>query len=273
MYNTKQIISYSLLAFSLSFIGLPIYIYLPNFYADNFDISLKTIAIIILFTRVFDAVQDPIIGVFSDRFASFRKKLIIYLVPLLGLSFLMLFYPLTDANISYWLAFFMLLTYSLFSIIYINYQAYAVNLTDSYHERTRIITIRETVFIIGIIFASTIPAILNNFYDQTKSFLIIGLIYFIITNVFGVIFYKYAPKNTITLSTNFDFKGVFKSKLLNRFFIIFTFNAIAASIPAVLIMFFVEHVLAANDYLSIFLLIYFFGLFLEYVFGVNYLNF
>ena len=66
--SNKNLISYSLLAFCLSFMGLPLYIYLPNYYADNFGVTLQNIAIILFVTRLIDAVQDPIFGIFSDKY-------------------------------------------------------------------------------------------------------------------------------------------------------------------------------------------------------------
>jgi len=240
--NNSKMIAYSLLAFCLAFIGLPIYIYLPSYYTDNFALSLESIALIILCTRLFDAFSDPLIGLLSDKFIKFRQKIICYLAPLLGLSFLLLFYPLDFLSIESWLIVFMILTYSLFSIIYINYQAYAVNLTDDYHIRTKIISFREIAFIIGIIIASLAPTILNLFYHEIESFLIIGVSYFIVISVFAIVFYKNAPINKGTAKQNLSLK------------------AIAASIPAVIIMFFVDYILASKDFVGLFLMIYFVGL-------------
>ena len=258
--NNSKIIAYSLLAFCLAFIGLPIYIYLPSYYADNFALSLESIAFIILFTRLFDAFSDPLIGFLSDKFIKFRQKLICYIAPLLGLSFLLLFHPLGFLTIESWLAIFMILTYSLFSIIYINYQAYAVNLTDDYHIRTKIISFREVAFIIGIIVASLAPTIFNLFYSEIESFLIIGVSYFIVISVCAIVFYKNAPINKSRAKQNLSLKPILVSKKLKRFLLVFLFNSIAASIPAVIIMFFVDYVLASKDLVGLFLMIYFVGL-------------
>jgi GPH family glycoside/pentoside/hexuronide:cation symporter len=258
--NNSKMIAYSLLAFCLAFIGLPIYIYLPSYYTDNFALSLESIALIILCTRLFDAFSDPLIGLLSDKFIKFRQKIICYLAPLLGLSFLLLFYPLDFLSIESWLIVFMILTYSLFSIIYINYQAYAVNLTDDYHIRTKIISFREIAFIIGIIIASLAPTILNLFYHEIESFLIIGVSYFIVISVFAIVFYKNAPINKGTAKQNLSLKPILASKKLKRFLLVFFFNAIAASIPAVIIMFFVDYILASKDFVGLFLMIYFVGL-------------
>ena len=258
--NNSKIISYSLLAFCLAFIGLPIYIYIPSYYADNFALSLESIALIILCTRLFDAVSDPLIGALSDKFIKFRKKIICYIAPLLGLSFLLLFYPIGFLTIETWLSVFMILTYTLFSIIYINYQAYAVNLTDDYHIRTKIISFREVAFIIGIIIASLAPTVLNIFYNEIDSFLTIGVCYFFVISVFAFVFYQNAPINKSTTKQNLSLKPILVSKKLKRFLVVFLFNSIAASIPAVIIMFFVDYVLASKDLVGLFLMIYFVGL-------------
>ena len=262
--NNKSLISYSLLAFCLSFIGLPIYIYLPSYYANNFSISLQSIALILLATRLIDTIQDPIIGILSDKFSSLRRVTICCLSPFLGIAFLLLFYPLKIFNIELWLTIFLIITYSLFSIIYINYQSYAVNLTNDYHLKTKVISYRETSFIVGIIFAAAAPSILFKYFSEITSFLIIGAIYFVLISYFAIIFYKKAPKSDDINKKSGDILLVLKNPNLRKYFAIFLLNSISSSIPAVLILFFVEEILGAKDLAGLFLILYFCGL----LFGV-----
>ena len=267
-YARKSLISYSLLAFCLSFIGLPIYIYLPNYYADNFSISLQTIAFILLITRLIDTIQDPLLGLLSDKYTHLRKRIICYLCPLLGITFLLLFYPLSNTHIEWWLGLSLVLTYSLFSLIYINYQAYAVNLSNDYHYKTKIISYRETAFIIGIILAATIPSVLFHYFSEPQSFLLVGAIFFLLISLFALIFFYHAPTAPAQISatpqSNISIKHLFAiishDAQLKYYFLIFLCNAIASSIPAVLILFFVEEVLNAKSLVGLFLVLYFFGL-------------
>lgn len=261
--NNKNLISYSLLAFCLSFIGLPIYIYLPNYYADNFSVNLKTMAVILLFTRLIDTIQDPIFGIVSDKLAHLKKKIICYFAPLLGVSFLLLFYPLATSNIEVWLIIFLITTYSLFSIIYINYQSYAVSFSDNYHLKTKIVSYREVSFILGIIFAAASPAILFKFFSETKSFFLIGLVYLVLIMLFAIIFYFQAPNNNYQRKINEgSFKKILQNPILRKYFVIFLLNSISSSIPAVLMLFFVDNVIDAKHLVGMFLLLYFFGLLL-----------
>lgn len=261
--NNKSLISYSLLAFCLSFIGLPIYIYLPNYYHDNFDISLKTISLILLFTRLIDTIQDPIFGFISDKFPYLKRKFICYFSPFLGLSFFLLFYPLPIISIKVWLIIFLITTYSLFSIIYINYQSYAVSFSNDYHFKTKIIAFREVGFIVGILFAASAPAILFRYFSEVQSFLFIGIIFIITISLFALMFFYFAPRNNIenkAINNNLNFRNIYQNKKLKKYFLIFFFNSVSSSIPAVLILFFVDNVIGAKNLVGIFFILYFIGL-------------
>jgi glycoside/pentoside/hexuronide:cation symporter, GPH family len=261
--NNTNLISYSLLAFCLSSIGLPIYIYLPNYYADNFAVSLKTMAVILLVTRLVDTIQDPIFGIVSDKLPHLKKKIICFFSPLLGISFLLLFYPLATSNIELWLTISLIATYSIFSIIYINYQSYAVAFSSDYHLKTKIISYREVSFILGIIFSAASPAILFKYFSETDSFFFIGLVYLALIIIFATIFYFQAPRNNYQSKVNKGaLKKILHKPILRKYCVIFLLNAISSSIPAVLILFFVENVINAKHLLGMFLLLYFFGLLL-----------
>ncbi len=261
--NNKNLISYSLLAFCLSFIGIPMYIYLPSYYVDNFDISLKTMAVILLFTRLIDTIQDPIFGVVSDKFPHLKKKIICYFSPFLGISFLLLFYPLHTDSIEIWLIVFLVTTYSIFSIVYINYQSYAVSFSNNYYLKTKIISYREVSFIAGIIFAASAPALLFKYFSETYSFLLIGVVYLFLILIFALIFYFKAPNNNFNVTENrISFKNILEKSVIQKYFLIFFLNSLSSSIPAVLIIFFVENIINAKHLVGIFLLIYFLGLLL-----------
>lgn len=267
----KQLYSYILLSFPLAFIGLPIYIYLPNFYDQNFAISLQEIATILFFSRFGDAALDPLVGVLSDKYQQFRKKIIIICCPLLGLSVFCLFSPiLSILSLKLSLIIFLFLTYSLFSIIWINHQALAVSFTNNYNLKTKIIAYRESIFMFGVIFASIFPFILEKFFDSVKSFEILGIFYFFLIIFCAFFFVKYVKiQDKTTKNDKFElksFKNLIYIKKLRKFFVIFFFNSVASSIPASLITFFVAKVLNLESYIGIFLIIYFVGL----IFGIGF---
>jgi Na+/melibiose symporter-like transporter len=274
--SKKELVSYSLLAFCLSFVGLPIYIYLPNYYADNFAISLQSIALILLLTRLIDTIQDPLFGFLGDRFPYFKRKIITFLSPLLGASFLLLFYPIAIFSIEIWLSIFLITTYSLFSVIYIYHQSYAVSFSENFHLKTQIISYREIAFILGIITAVTTPSLLYFFVSETTAFLIIGGAYLCLITLFALLFLRYSPEPTPMQRINNNhltkqkpkvqqhikttFRTIGNNRLLRSYLTVFLLNSIAASIPAALILFFIEEVINAKALAGLFLALYFFGL-------------
>jgi len=264
--KNKALFSYAFLAVPLAFIGLPIYIYLPDFYNQNFNISLQEIALILLVTRLFDALQDPAIGLLSDKFFKIRNKIIAFSCPLLGLSIYFLFSPLgfLDSKISLIISLF--LTYLFFSIIWINHQALAVSFTRDYSLKTTIIAYRESFFILGIILASLLPAILENYFSAKKSFELIGIFYFFFICTCAAFFFKFVKFDSQNTATSpLKLSKIFAPKL-RHFFAIFLFNSIASSIPASLITFYVAQVLNLKSKTGLFLILYFFGLILGIIF-------
>ena len=61
---------YGLLGLPLAFVALPLYVLLPNYYARGFGVPLATLGAVLLGTRLFDAVIDPLLGRWSDRLYS-----------------------------------------------------------------------------------------------------------------------------------------------------------------------------------------------------------
>ena len=57
---------YGLPALPLAALGLPLYIYLPTFYADQLGLGLTLVGSILLISRVTDVISDPLIGLLSD---------------------------------------------------------------------------------------------------------------------------------------------------------------------------------------------------------------
>ena len=62
---------YSFSAIFTSFAGIPLYIYAPEYYNANYGVSLSYLGLSLLALRAIDAVQDPLIGLLSDKYSRF----------------------------------------------------------------------------------------------------------------------------------------------------------------------------------------------------------
>ena len=192
------LLSYCFLSLPLSFIGIPIYIYLPKYYNQSFDISLATTGAILLFTRLFDTVQDPLFGMMSDRLPRFKKHMIAFGSVALGLSLFALFRP--DIAPSYQILYIIIatiLTYSFYSLVVINYQSYLVNLTTKYHYKTFITGSREIFTLIGLLLAAIIPNVLNNLYGWQQSFAYVTWGFMVVIIIAALLIYFYLPEINI----------------------------------------------------------------------------
>lgn len=80
MASLKEKIAYGLGDMSTSMFWKIFSFYLPIFYSDVFGLPLSAAAMLMLVTRIWDAVSDPMMGVIADRTRSRRGKYRPYLL-------------------------------------------------------------------------------------------------------------------------------------------------------------------------------------------------
>ena len=80
----------------LAIIGLPLYIYLPTFYATNIGINIALVGLLIFIARLSDVITDPLFGFLSDKILlkyNSRKPMMILGFFMLIFSFYFLINP------------------------------------------------------------------------------------------------------------------------------------------------------------------------------------
>jgi Na+/melibiose symporter-like transporter len=252
-------ISYALLAFPLSCLGIPLYLHLASFYFNNYQISLSVIGVAIFICRAFDCLFDPLSGFISDCLIARKVKrvsiILIFTVPLL-INFYFLFNPFykDKEHLIYWFGGNLLLLYFALSFVVVNYEAMV---SDFEEKKNEFIAAREFMQILGILVISILPTIISKkyhiSYDQSLSYLWIFILPF-----FGLAnFLLY--KNYINLKIPRLKISKISSNLnkLKKLFFIYFLNSIAVSIPAVSIRFYVDNYLKVSDLNGYFLGLYF----------------
>ena len=147
----STLFSYAATAIPLAMLGLPLYIYLPTFYAQSVGLSVTLVGLILFLSRLTDVITDPLVGIYNDRFQSkYGKRKPFMLVGALILigSFYALIHP-PEASTSVWLLGFSMLVYLGWSIISIPYLAWSAEISSDYHEKTRLSASRELFTIVG----------------------------------------------------------------------------------------------------------------------------
>ncbi len=260
----KSLIPYGLMSLPLAFAGLPLYMHAPKFYADEFGVSLISLSIILLFLRGIDAIQDPILGIISDKYSKNRISLFTIAASLLGLGVFALFTPFLAISNIIWFGIMMFLATTGFSMLTILMGSLGSIWTKNYHDKTKISAFRESIILIGILIAASLPSILEIIYPEQKSLQLYSVITLAITAITLIIFINWYRSNseifkreTLQAKKSNSIKQLLAHKNYLSFFITYGFNAMAAAFPMVLFLFFIEGFLNSASWTGIFLSAYF----------------
>jgi Na+/melibiose symporter-like transporter len=147
--------AYGALAFPLAGAFIALQVIVPTYYAQALGLSLSAVGAILLAARLWDLFTDPIVGYLSDHTPpglGRRKVWVVASAPLIGLSVWVLFNPpegignrfLLIATLAIYIA-------GTMSIVPMN--AWGAELSESYHQRSRISGARVVFGLAGTLLA------------------------------------------------------------------------------------------------------------------------
>ena len=151
----STIFLYNVPTVGVGYMFLLVNIYLMKFATDVLLIAPAAMGFIFGISRLWDAVTDPLVGYFSDRTRTRlgrRRPWILASVLPIGLAFFMLWSPpdaLGDRALVAWMAVGVFLFYSAMTIVIVPHTSLGAELSDSYHERTRIFGVRHPSWSLG----------------------------------------------------------------------------------------------------------------------------
>jgi GPH family glycoside/pentoside/hexuronide:cation symporter len=156
--------SYVLPAFAIAAFGMPLTVFLPNFYASKeFAIPLVLVGVIFAAIRLVDVVIDPAIGYLSDqlrtRFGR-RRPMIVLGTPLMALGIWMVYAPPAGIGPVYLTAW-LLLMYFGYSLILVPHLSWGSELSTEYHERSRIYGWVQILTVAGMMTVLLVPAVMT----------------------------------------------------------------------------------------------------------------
>ena len=262
-----RLFAYGVTAVPLAMAALPIYVHVPKFYADVMGLNLIAIGGLLLAARMFDAVQDPLLGYWSDVTRDRRGGRWFWVAlgaPFLALGMLGLFRPpqWDTAALTWWLIAMLMLVYTAFSMLQISYQAYGAEISDHPVERTRVTSIREGLGLVGVFLAAALPEVLSKSQGPRDGYALFAYVFAPLLVAMVAVSVKFSPPTVVRTraATQNAFRAMakpLKNTLFNRLLVIFIFNGIAAAIPATLVLFFIEDVVQRPDLSAHFLIAYF----------------
>ena len=272
-----RLIAYSTLQLPLAMAALPVVLNVSHFYGEVLKLSLQIMGPIFIFARVVDAIQDPVIGLISDRFTRRgprgRLTFVGLMIPVLAGGFYMLFDP-PDAwfgnqtLMASWLVAALLLVHFGYSGVSISYHSHGAELTDDYNERTKVTVGREVFGLLGFAVAVVLPTILTDrkMFGDTDGYMMLGLLFlpiavlFSIPTLFGAGPSVHPPVIHGERNAFIAFFAPLKNRLFQRLLLVFVVNGAALGVAVTVMLFYVDHVLkGTNKHAGMILLTYFFS--------------
>ena len=247
------LLQYGFLALPLAFAGMPLYVHAPDLYASHYGISLTTIGFVLLGLRFFDAVQDPLIGALSDRYARYRYPMMAVAGILLVASFTALFNPIDSPSYLIWFMLSMLVATSAFSVLGINLNTLGGLWSKDSHQKTRITSWREAFGLMGLLAAVILPTLIGFFWVSVLLAILMLIALWLFCGSPSL------ESSSPSLKERGNILHTLRTlpKQTRQFFGIYALSMLASSIPAILVMFYIRDRLDAEILTGVFLLLYF----------------
>ncbi|HEY0488550.1 MAG TPA: MFS transporter [Telluria sp.] len=253
---TSQLVSYGLFGLPLAMVALPIYVYLPKFYADRSGLSLALIGAVLLAARVGAAFLDPLLGWWIGRGRGAFGRFVAIGSPLLLAGFVALFHPpaLSGGAALAWFLATLMLVYLGFGLATIAHQSWGAALTQANAERARVTGVREAFALGGVVLAATVTGL--------AGYAALSLAFALALAGSALLLLSRAPRPRMAApgAAQGGLRAMaepFASPRFRALFAVLIVNGVASAIPATLFLFFASDRLRLAPMAGLFLVLYF----------------
>ena len=273
--NLFQRLSYTALNFPTSAAGMPIFIFILPYYAGDLGLGLSLVGILFFLGRLTDIVTDPIMGVLIDRFPSRwgkHRHWIFISAPIFMVATYLIFLPPTSNPSSLYFFVSLFLVYLSFTLSSITQLSWSTFLAPDYDDRTRLLTLREFMALLGMFCVIAIPAIVE-LYDTSLSakvsaigvFVLIVIPLITINGLYQVPDTKLKKVQSKIENPFKTFKSFFGNSMLNKIVLAAALIAFCMSLNGALYLIWMDVVMELPEYSSRLMLMYY----LVSVFGLG----
>ena len=262
--STGRLALFALPAIPLAALTLPLYSFIPVFYAEALGLSLASMGVMFFLVRMFDAVNDPFIGWLSDRFRprfGRRRTWFACAIPLLMLGVWKLFWPPTDATVAYVGLWTLVLSLG-YTCAILPFTAWGAELETNYAGRGRVAGWREGLTLVGTLVAISVPFSLG--WEDASAFhgfALLAVIIVITLPLFSLITLSATPEPKEHSRTRVGFMDgishIRGNKQFLRLMSAYFLNGFGNSIAATLFLLYCAQRLQLEDLRGPFIFIYF----------------
>lgn len=217
-------------------------------------------------SRVWDAINDPLFGLLSDRIRSpwgRRRVLLLFGAIPLGFSFMLMWFvpPLGQLGLAFYYGFTFILFDTVFTVVHVGYNALTPEMTPDYDERSSLNGYRMVFSISGTLGAIILATVLGWYIsDQRVLYGIIGLILGLISIIPPLIVFRVAVEHPIPEGEKpLPMRDALTATLSNRPFRLimglYLFSWTAASILAAVLVYYAGYYLGVPEQSNYFVLV------------------
>jgi Na+/melibiose symporter-like transporter len=243
--------AYGLLGLPLAFVALPVYVHLPNLYAQQYGVTLAALGAVLLLSRSIDAVVDPWLGRWGDKLYRHSWQVVwlaaVLLALAVALGFTALFFPpaaaLSPTGLLVWVGCALTLSHLAYSGLGILHQAWAARQGGGGIAQSRWVAWREGFALVGVLLASALPALWG--WGPTTALLVIML-------GLGLFFWRRVARSALASKLEVvpghavgSLWQPWQHAGFRRLLMVFMLNGLASAVPATLVLFFVQDLLQA----------------------------
>jgi oligogalacturonide transporter len=243
--------------------GVVVSFYYLLFLTDVVRIAPALAGTVILISKIYDSITDPFEGLLADRTRTRlgrRRPYLLAGIPLVFLSFVVLFYPFSmESETTRFVM--VILSYLFFStvvsIVMLNYNALHSEITLDYHERSSLSSVRIFFSTVASIVAALVPLeIVKAFPDVHTGYIVMGLamgMFFALPFIATVSAVKERPEFQ-SPPQPFNWKKAFLEPFKNRTFLytlaMYLFAFVAMDTVSTIVAYFVKYYLLRSAEVS-----------------------
>ena len=256
-----RLFAYGVTGLPLATLLLPLYIYLPAYYAEDLGLGFATVGIVLLIARFSDVLTDPVVGALSDKVVTRfgrRRVWMVAGVPILLVSAHMLFQPHEAAGAGY-LMLWTVMAYLGVTMILLPYNAWGAELSPDYHQRSRITGSRESFVVLGTLLAAGLPSLLGG--DRGAALEGLEWMLWLTLPLCLLITLSVVPEGQRVWRRSTGWRQgtaiLIGNRPFRRLVLAYLLNGVANGLPASLFLLFVAHVIGQPEWAGPLLFVYF----------------
>jgi GPH family glycoside/pentoside/hexuronide:cation symporter len=267
--SLTTLIVFGSISMPISLLAIGMFMFVPRVYSSLGGISMGDAGIIILVTRLWDFVTDPLIGWLSDKTRSrFGRRIPWMVLAWAPLTFAVykLFLPPPDADALY-LGVWSFVLFSSGTALFMPYTAMGAELSTVYHQRSRVFLYRHLFAVVGTLGAALLFVVANQsgtaFFperDALELIAIVGLLLLPVPIIATALLVRERPIPTPQPADSGWRPGIrlmLSNKAYLRILLCYFVNGLANAFPVTLLFFYVKQVIERPDWTAIYLAVYF----------------